>query len=530
MQCVTILIYVALDGEVSPSRIFTVMQLFQLLQQPLQGIPSGLQALANLQVANSRIGAFLKLAEIEVDKDDIITNEPVFSPPGEEEPAVLEIIKGSYAWAPPMIEPWEAELPKNRVELAEQAKLEAKQKEEAAAAAANMKNETTSEDVKNASASSKDVELSVTGEDKSEENGFKLEGIDLSLKKGTLVGVVGSVGSGKSSLLSAIMNEMHKVEGKLVTRGRIAYAAQQAWIQNNTLRGNVLFDMPYDPEWYKECLKASALMDDIKMMTDGDMTEIGERGINLSGGQKARVGLCRALYAQADIALLDDPLAAVDTHVADHIFQESILGVLKKAGTTTLLVTNQLHRLPSCDLVVWIEDGKIKETGTFAQLEASGLDFADLMDRQGVQANEQEAKVDDETTKTGTSLERATSDASEPHSTTSTGRDRVASTPMGDKKGKTLLDEEERESGKVEWEVYEWYAGHVGAPLMTCLVLFTTCQVHTPRIFSICPQPHPNLTLILATRCTFLCLAFSLSLNGRTRLQMTHCLTITSTM
>ena len=158
-----------------------------------------------------------------------------------------------------------------------------------------------------------------------------LKDIDLAVAKGKLIAVVGQVGSGKSSLLSSILGEVEKVCGKVKTHGKIAYVSQQAWIQNQSLRQNVLFGKHYRNEVYKKIIKACALETDIELLPASDLTEIGEKGINLSGGQKQRVSLARAVYENADIYLFDDPLSAVDAHVGKHIFENVIgpEGILK---------------------------------------------------------------------------------------------------------------------------------------------------------------------------------------------------------
>ena len=137
---------------------------------------------------------------------------------------------------------------------------------------------------------------------------------------------MGEVGSGKSSVLSALIGEMYKHEGKIVIDGgKIAYAPQQAWVQNASIRDNILFGRPYDDEFYKKVLEICALNIDIDILPAGHLTEIGEKGINLSGGQKQRISLARCVYSNADIYLFDDTLSAVDSHVAKHIF-DSVIG------------------------------------------------------------------------------------------------------------------------------------------------------------------------------------------------------------
>ncbi|CAL1542108.1 unnamed protein product [Lymnaea stagnalis] len=206
-----------------------------------------------------------------------------------------------------------------------------------------------------------------------------LKNISLSVPPGQLVAIVGTVGAGKSSLLSAILGEMHKIKGYFNLNSSVAYVPQQAWIQNNTMRENILFGKEYNPKFYQKVLSACAMMPDLDIMPARDMTEIGEKGINLSGGQKQRVSLARAVYSQADIYLMDDPLSAVDSHVGRHIFEQ----VLGKGGLlhgkTVMLVTHGIHWLPSVDTIVVMSNGTISEYGTYEELLSRNGAFAQFL-------------------------------------------------------------------------------------------------------------------------------------------------------
>ncbi|XP_044001771.1 multidrug resistance-associated protein 1 isoform X9 [Aphidius gifuensis] len=206
-----------------------------------------------------------------------------------------------------------------------------------------------------------------------------LRNINLSIKNGQLVAIVGTVGSGKSSLISAFLGEMDKLNGRVNTYGSIAYVSQQAWIQNATMQDNILFGKQLDKQLYSKVVESCALGLDLKMLPAGDQTEIGEKGINLSGGQKQRVSLARAVYNDSDIYFLDDPLSAVDSHVGKHIF-ESVIGpngLLKKK--TRLFVTHGITYLPDVDNIVVLKDGQITETGTYKQLLEKRGAFADFL-------------------------------------------------------------------------------------------------------------------------------------------------------
>ena len=191
---------------------------------------------------------------------------------------------------------------------------------------------------------------------------------DLTVRRGELIGVAGAVGSGKTSLISTIMGEMEVKAGEVEVGGSLALVSQQAWIFNATLRENILMGSPMNTAWYSKVLEACALTSDLKLLSHGDQTEIGERGVTLSGGQRQRVNLARALYADLDIYLLDDPLSAVDAKVGEHIFTKYVQGMLERK--TVLLVTHGMHYLKRCDRVVFLKNGQIEEKGTHEELMA----------------------------------------------------------------------------------------------------------------------------------------------------------------
>ncbi|XP_026172192.1 canalicular multispecific organic anion transporter 2 isoform X2 [Mastacembelus armatus] len=206
-----------------------------------------------------------------------------------------------------------------------------------------------------------------------------LHSINMMVPQGSLLAVVGHVGCGKSSLISALLGEMEKVEGDISVRGSVAYVPQQAWIQNATLRDNILFENPYNEQKYHSVLEACALTFDLEVLPGGDMTEIGEKGINLSGGQRQRVSLARALYSDADVYLLDDPLSAVDAHVSKHIFENLIgpEGLLK--GKTRILVTHGISFLPQVDNIMVMVEGQVSEMGSYQELLKQNGAFAEFL-------------------------------------------------------------------------------------------------------------------------------------------------------
>lgn len=194
-----------------------------------------------------------------------------------------------------------------------------------------------------------------------------LQDIDLEVTKGELLAVTGRVASGKSSLLAALLGEMTRSDGSVTIRGDIAYFSQNSWILSANVKDNIVFGHRFDPVFYDKVLDACALRADLAVLPRGHMTEVGEKGMSLSGGQKARIALARACYARADVYLLDDPLSAVDAHVGRHIFDHVIgpNGLLKNKAR--IFCTNAVQFLPHADQIVMLRRGIILERGTYAE-------------------------------------------------------------------------------------------------------------------------------------------------------------------
>ncbi|NWU95637.1 MRP2 protein, partial [Upupa epops] len=209
--------------------------------------------------------------------------------------------------------------------------------------------------------------------------------VTLDIAPGSLVAVVGAVGSGKSSLVSAMLGEMENIRGHINIQGSMAYVPQQAWIQNATLKDNILFGSELDEARYQQVIKACALLPDLELLPAGDQTEIGEKGINLSGGQKQRVSLARAVYSNADIYVLDDPLSAVDAHVGKYLFEHVLgpKGLLK--NKTRILVTHGISFLPQVDNIVVLVAGAVSEHGSYRTLLANKGAFAQFLNLYGSQ-------------------------------------------------------------------------------------------------------------------------------------------------
>ncbi|XP_007571988.1 multidrug resistance-associated protein 5 [Poecilia formosa] len=278
-----------------------------------------------------------------------------------------------------------------------------------------------------------------------------LHRINLQVKTGSLVGICGSVGSGKSSLLSALLGQMTLVEGRVAASGGFAYVSQHAWILNESLKENILFGNEFDSVRYNAVLEACCLLPDLAELPYGDMTEIGEQGANLSGGQRQRLSLARALYSERPVLLLDDPLSAVDACVGSHIFSRAIRRAAK--GKTVLFVTHQLQYLPECDDVILMKDGQIVEHGSHAQLMSKERDYATLfnsMQQENVVKENLKNKLRTEEVKTADGVAEV-----------ATVEPKVES-----KSGERLMKAEEKGSGAVAWSVYWAYIKAAGGPLV----------------------------------------------------------------
>ena len=267
----------------------------------------------------------------------------------------------------------------------------------------------------------------------------RLKDISFQIKRGEFIVIVGEIGAGKSSLLAALVGEMRRTEGIVKLGGTVGFCPQTAWIQNATVKNNILFGREFDPEKYETVIRACALESDFDMLPNGDATEIGERGITVSGGQKARINIARAAYNDADIVLLDDPLSAVDAHVGRTLLEDCICGLM--AGKTRILVTHQLHVLPRADRIFCMDQGKIVEQGTYDELLSHGGNFARLVDEFG---GKEEEKHEEEESAVEDAIEEPTKpDAKE---------------KKPEQKSKALMQVEERATGSVKWGVYAEYA------------------------------------------------------------------------
>ena len=203
------------------------------------------------------------------------------------------------------------------------------------------------------------------------EDEFILQNVELTTVSGTLTVITGPVGSGKSTLLSAIAGEISDTSGTIACQGTLVYVPQMPWVFSGTIRENILFGQPYDEVKYTKITEACALTEDIKQFPDYDQTIVGEHGVVLSSGQRARVSLARAVYADVDIYLLDDPLSAVDLKVGQHIFEKCIKDLL--SDKTRVLTSHQEQHMKEADEVIVLCKGRVLGKGSFIELQEEGF-------------------------------------------------------------------------------------------------------------------------------------------------------------
>ncbi|KAL5077920.1 hypothetical protein RYX36_016904 [Vicia faba] len=296
-----------------------------------------------------------------------------------------------------------------------------------------------------------------------------LKNINLKVFHGMKVAICGSVGSGKSSLLSCILGEVPKMSGILKVCGTKAYVSQSPWIQSSKIEDNILFGKDMKRERYEKVLEACCLKKDLEILSFGDQTIIGEKGINLSGGQKQRIQIARALYQDSDIYLFDDPFSALDAHTGSHLFKECLLGFI--SSKTVIYVTHQVEFLPAADLILVVKDGEITECGKYNDLLNSGTDFMEL-----VGAHREALSVLDSSN--GDANTTKSDKIQEKKEVQNGGTDEM----FEPKSQGQLVQEEERVKGKVGFSVY-WkyitlaYGGALVPLILIAEILFQLLQI-----------------------------------------------------
>lgn len=454
-----------------PARIFTSITLLNILRQPVLMLPFTVTALIDARLGLKRIDRFIHLEDTDdyarkVDADsesrsesiddsdesdtqkNVKENETKLQQPKTGRGEIV-IEKASFRWGepgPPLTDPAGA---KKKFNL-------------------NCFKRKSGDD---------DSSTEIEPDDDSDENEKSkvksniLENVSLHLAPGKLTAVIGRVGAGKSSLVAAILGEMQKTSGSVSLKGQVAYVAQTAWIFNDTLRNNILFGNKFDEKLYRRAIRVSVLGPDIDVLPAGDQTAIGEKGINLSGGQKQRVSIARAVYADADVYIFDDPLSALDAHVSQTVFDKCISnkGVLR--NRLRLLITNQVQVLPDCNRIVLLENGRIRNQGTYRELSSSDSAFQEIVNEKKGSRQNEEGDVQQDPSRADTSEIPIESVS------ISVGQDdkgSIAASNLEDaaeKAGTKLIQEEDRSVGNILLGAYYQYAKACGGIVVFCLCM-----------------------------------------------------------
>ena len=421
--------------NLNPAPVFSSLALFNALRIPLNLLPMVLGQVVDANASLARIAEFLAAEEV---NDDAEWKDSAKH--------AIEIQGGNFTWERNTNQDDKEKPganPKGRKQIAQEKKdAKSKAKEDKRVAKELEKDGNPPSPVSPAD--------SVMEEEKPP---FSINEVDLTVGRDELIAVIGSVGSGKSSLLAALAGDMRKTKGNVTFGANRAFCPQYAWIQNATVKENIIFGKDYNRKWYNEVIDACALRPDLEMLPAGDLTEIGERGITVSGGQKQRLNIARAIYFDADIVLMDDPLSAVDAHVGKHIMDNAICGLLR--GKARVLATHQLHVLHRVDRIVWMKEGHIYKIATFPDLMENDAEFQKLMETTAQE--EKKEQVDDED-----EVEEEKKDAKK---------------KKGKKPAAALMQQEERAVDSVGWDIYAAYIRASGgmwvAPFILALLIIS---------------------------------------------------------
>ncbi|KAM9770720.1 ATP-binding cassette sub-family C member 10 [Menidia menidia] len=386
ISILTFVTYVLLGHPLTAAKVFTTLALVGMLIAPLNAFPWVLNGILEAKVSLERIQRLIKLTN-----QDLQAYYALMTP--EDSQTSILLNQGAFSWTRPP--------------------------------------------------GSTDPEAAETGAAK---ESLQLHSLTLHVAQGSLVAVVGKVGCGKSSLLAALTGELSRLSGVLYVANREAgfgLASQEPWIQHASVRDNILFGKDYDAAFYQAVIEACALSEDLNVLPNGDKTEVGENGVTLSGGQKARLALARAVYMDKDVYLLDDPLAAVDTDVAEHLMKKCIMGLLR--GKTRILCTHRIEFVDKADVMVLMDNGTIIKTGPPAEI----LPLVQTLPQ--MERNDHIAEQDDSTEQDGdkpnSSPDPFVDD--DPHS----------------------LEGEQKQVGGLAWRVYQTYWRAVGGVLAASILL-----------------------------------------------------------
>ena len=420
--------------------IFTCLGIFTSIQNPMKNLPVTIDNINETLVSLARIEKFLK--EPEINKNDIVRNDPETM----KQNIVIKIQNGNFSWGNSRFNNNTNNHNHNTNKNKNTKKLQ----------------QVELQDTKTSLLISPPISYSPLVSPPAPSHELTLKNINLEIRKGEFVCIIGEVGSGKSSLLQAILNNMeisNPVHTRLIVNGEISYVSQEAWIQNTTVRNNILFYHPYEPALYNRIIELCELKPDLDVLVGGDMTEIGEKGVNLSGGQKARISLARAMYTNKDIFILDDPISALDANVGQSIMKNCIVDFLK--NKTRILVTHALQYLKFADQIVYIENGEIKWKGTFKQIQNEQF-YRTFSNKK------KEEEVEDNT-----------NDANEHNVNTNQNKINPTNNQI-----KRITKDESKEQGTISSQVYFAYFSYIGGFLLIANLVLVLISWQALRVGS----------------------------------------------
>ncbi|OCF43886.1 hypothetical protein I317_02329 [Kwoniella heveanensis CBS 569] len=450
----TFITYGLTGHELDAAIIFSGLQWFAVLKGPISFLPMVLGAIGDMTVSMRRITRAMKAEELD--------HEIVIKP--DDQYAIQVTADFEYDAAPAAKDSKKTE---DDEKLGSEKELSKKQ---AKTQRLEEKRRKKVEKQKEKRRKKLGLALDVDPDEDTYDVPFSLKGVDLKIPHGALVCIVGRVGTGKSTLLLGLINEVKKLSGQVSFGGKVSYVPQQAWVQSGTIRDNITFcssQGEIDRTRVDAAIEACALQSDLELWDEGELTKVGEKGITLSGGQRQRLCLARAAYDESDIVLLDDPLSAVDASVGHHLLEKCILSG-PFANRTRILVTHHLDVLPKADVVLVMDrinenEGRIVQQGTYADLRNEEGIFRTLVDEFG-SVEHQEDTRDEESSIEGDG--------------DTSGKEKE-SAKEGD--SKFFLDEE-RLTGNISWSTYlAWFAALRSPTYLTIcaasLVLTQVCSV-----------------------------------------------------
>ncbi|KAG1690982.1 Multidrug resistance-associated protein 7 [Nymphon striatum] len=406
MSLASFTLYILLGNQLTASKVFTCVALFGMLLVPLNAFPWVIGGILESWVSIKRVQKLFELPD--VIKGSYYSSEKCNN-------GDVNITNGHFVWHKSV------KSDVDQIHTDEEGN-----------------NKTNEVDCSNDT----QCDSSSTSESSDERKGFKLTDINITCHMGQFIGLVGKIGSGKSSLFNGILSEMCKIEGDVQVCDEVQLSGfglytQDPWIQQGTIKENILFGKEYNHEYYQSVLKACALDDDLKILPSGDSSEVGENGLMLSGGQKARIALARAIYQDKDIYLLDDPFSAVDADVAKHIYDHCIRGLLR--SKTLILSTHYIKFLHEADHVIALENGHIIQQGPPKEV----LSLPVIIKSISLDDDDPKPKI---------------------VTTEEEGKDEITQEPV--------IKDEEKEEGAVKAEIYAVYWRAVGSGIGIIFLIF----------------------------------------------------------